>query len=86
MKYNFNKMFLNNCFINLIKFGKIKSNYFRLKKIFKNIIIVTNNYFKKKVKIYLIKINYKKGDCSLLGEIGILNFFFNNILIYEKNR
>ncbi|BFI90965.1 hypothetical protein [Candidatus Carsonella ruddii] len=76
MKYNFD-FFKNNCLKNLIKFGKIKSNFFRLKKIIKYIHYSLYKYYKKKIKIYLIKLFYKKGDFSLVGE---LSFSF-----YKKN-
>ncbi|XOD38938.1 MAG: hypothetical protein ACAF48_00905 [Candidatus Carsonella ruddii] len=84
MKYNFKKIFIINCYLNLLKFGKIKSNYYKLKKNKVKIIILLNNYFKKKNFFYLIKIGYKKGDCSLIGEFGILNYYNNNIINYEK--
>ncbi|ATX33382.1 hypothetical protein CUN91_00225 [Candidatus Carsonella ruddii] len=84
MKYNFKKKFINNCFFNLIKFGKIKSNYFKLKKNKIKIFILLNNYFKKKIFFYLIKIGYRKGDCSLIGELGVFNYYNNNILKNDK--
>lgn len=80
MKFNF-KFYIKNCFTNIIKFGKIKSNYFKLKKILKKLNIFLNTFFKKKICLYLIKLKYKKGDRSLIGEIG----FFSKIKnIYLK--
>ncbi|XZR52956.1 MAG: hypothetical protein ACM3Q5_00885 [Candidatus Carsonella ruddii] len=69
MKYNFN-VFKQNCLKNLLKFGKIKSNFFRLKKIFKFLNYSLFNYFNKKIKLFLIKLFYKKGDFSLVGEVS----------------
>ncbi|WMC19820.1 MAG: hypothetical protein NVS86_00890 [Candidatus Carsonella ruddii] len=73
MKYNFNS-FKKNCLKNLLKFGKIKSNFIRLKKILKFINFFLFNYFKKKVKLFLIKLFYKKGDLSLVGELSFCFF------------
>ncbi|WMC19222.1 MAG: hypothetical protein NVS84_00890 [Candidatus Carsonella ruddii] len=69
MKYNFN-VFKKNCLKNLLKFGKIKSNFIRLKKIFKFLNFFLFKYFNKKIKLSLIKLFYKKGDFSLVGELS----------------
>ncbi|MGP4128210.1 MAG: hypothetical protein ACTXNS_00860 [Candidatus Carsonella ruddii] len=69
MKYNFN-VFKKNCLENLLKFGKIKSNFIRLKKVFKFLSFFLLNYFNKKIKLSLTKLFYKKGDFSLVGELS----------------
>ncbi|UNB92027.1 hypothetical protein ACJEC8_00375 [Candidatus Carsonella ruddii] len=83
MKYNFN-FFIKEVFTNVIKYGKVKINYFRLKKIIKKIFFLLKKNFNNKIKVYLIKIKYKKGDCSLLGEFGIKNFLHFKNITHEK--
>ncbi|AFP84181.1 ribosomal protein L17 [Candidatus Carsonella ruddii HT isolate Thao2000] len=78
MKYNF-KNFKNECFKNIIKYGKIKSNYNRLKKIYVHINSYLLKYFNN-IKVYLIKLKYKKGDYTLLGELGIIFFYKKKFL------
>ncbi|MGK2916108.1 MAG: hypothetical protein ACSLEH_00745 [Candidatus Carsonella ruddii] len=82
MKYNFNN-YVRNIFINIIKYNKIKSNYYKIKKNIKKIYKLLKNYFKKKIKIYFLKLKYKKGDNSLIGEIGILNFLIIKKINYD---
>ncbi|MGK2931111.1 MAG: hypothetical protein ACSLEG_00770 [Candidatus Carsonella ruddii] len=82
MKFNFN-YYIKNIFINIIKYNKIRSNYYKIKKNINKIYKLLKKYFKKKIKLYFLKINYKKGDRSLVGEIGISNFLIINKIIYE---
>ncbi|MFI4883821.1 MAG: hypothetical protein ACH6QK_00345 [Candidatus Carsonella ruddii] len=82
MKFNSN-FYVKNIFINIIKYNKIKSNYYKIKKNIKKIYKLLKNYFKKKIKIYFLKIKYKKGDKSLIGEIGILNFLIIRKINYD---
>ncbi|BCG49373.1 hypothetical protein [Candidatus Carsonella ruddii] len=76
MKYSFKKKFIICCFKNLIKFGKIKSNYYRLKNSIKKLSNLLKQYFKKKIFLYLLKIKIIKGNGVLLGEIGIYSKFY----------
>ncbi|XZR52547.1 MAG: hypothetical protein ACM3Q7_00885 [Candidatus Carsonella ruddii] len=80
MKYNFN-VFKKNCLKDLLKFGKIKSNFIRLKKVLKFLNFFLLKYFKKKIKLFLVKLFYKKGDFSLVGE---LSFSFYKKTYYLK--
>ncbi|MFI4870026.1 MAG: hypothetical protein ACH6QM_00110 [Candidatus Carsonella ruddii] len=82
MKFNFN-YYIKNIFINIIKYNKIKSNYYKIKKNIKKIYKLLKKYFKKKIKMYFLKIKYKKGDKSLIGELGILNFSVLKTISYE---
>ncbi|AGS06650.1 hypothetical protein [Candidatus Carsonella ruddii] len=75
MKYNIRKKFIICCFKNLIKFGKIKSNYYKLKNSIKKILNLLRQYFKKEIFLYLLKVKIIKGNGVLLGEIGIYNNF-----------
>ncbi|WP_211119133.1 hypothetical protein [Candidatus Carsonella ruddii] len=61
----------------MLKYGKIKSNYFRLKKIKKKIIKL---FTKIKKKCYLIKLFNRKGDNVLIGEIGVYNYYINKVI------
>ncbi|MFI4883654.1 MAG: hypothetical protein ACH6QQ_00365 [Candidatus Carsonella ruddii] len=82
MKFNFN-YYVRNIFINIIKYNKVKSNYYKIKKSIKKIYKLLKKYFKEKVKIYFLKVKYKKGDKSLVGEIGILNFTMIKKINYD---
>ncbi|AFP84001.1 hypothetical protein [Candidatus Carsonella ruddii] len=79
MKYNFN-FFKKECIKNIIKYGKIKSNYKRLKKVFFFLNCYLIKYFNKNIKTYLVKLYYKKGDNTLLGEFGVLFFYKKKFL------
>ncbi|AFP84361.1 hypothetical protein [Candidatus Carsonella ruddii] len=77
MTYNFFKIYLKNIYLSLLKYSKIKSNYFKLKKIKKKLIKL---FTKTNKKCYLIKLNNRKGDNSIIGEFGIYNYYINKII------
>ncbi|AFP83807.1 ribosomal protein L17 [Candidatus Carsonella ruddii CS isolate Thao2000] len=81
MNYKKKYIFINNCFCNLLKYGKIRSNFFKLKKIKKKMFKFLFFFLKKNFFVYLIKIKNRKGDNSLIGELGFIFKKYNNFLI-----